>query len=107
MTNSTKSNDTTTAIPSSPVRRGNSATQPAADLTAQKPSASRNPKPTKWVQIRLVPIWLRVLIIFVLLIVAVIAGLTVGYSVLGDGESSEVLKWSTWQHLVDIITGKE
>jgi len=89
------------------MRRGNSANQAAAAQTVQKPDASQNQKPTKWVQIRLVPIWLRVLIIIILLLFAVVAGLTIGYSVLGDGESSDVLKWSTWQHLIDIITGKE
>ena len=106
MTNSTNTNDTT-ASTSSPLRRGNSSNQPTADQIVQKPKASRNQKPTKWVQIRLVPIWLRVLIIFALLFLAVVAGLTVGYSILGDGDSSDVLKWSTWQHLIDIITGKE
>ena len=106
MTNSRNSNNTA-ASTTSTMRRGNSANQPAATQIVQEPNASHNQKPTKWVQIRLVPIWLRVLIIFVLLLVAVVAGLTVGYSILGDGESSDVLKWSTWQHLLDIITGKE
>ena len=106
MTNSTNSNhtsDSTTPI----MRRGKGANHSDTAQTAQKPNASRNKQSTKWVQIRLFPIWLRVIIILALLFIAIVAGLTVGYSVLGDGESSEVLKWSTWQHLIDIIKGKE
>ena len=105
MTNSTNSNHTSAST--NPImRRGKSANQSDAAQVAQKPNVSRN-KQTKWVQIRLFPIWLRVIIILALLFVAVVTGLTVGYSVLGDGDSSEVLKWSTWQHLIDIIKGKE
>ena len=105
MTNSTNSNHTSAST--TPImRRGKSANESEAAQTVQKPNASRK-KQTKWVQIRLFPIWLRVIIIFALLIIAIGTGLTVGYSVLGDGESSEVLKWSTWQHLIDIIKGKE
>ena len=106
MTLSRNSNNTP-ASTSSTMRRGKSADQPATAQTVQKTNASHNKKPTKWVQIRLIPIWLRVIIILVLLLLAVASGLTVGYSILGDGESSDVLKWSTWQHLIDIITGKE
>ena len=106
MTNSSNS-DHTSASTTPIMRRGKSAIQPDAAPTAQKSNASKNQRATKWVQIRLFPIWLRVIIIIVLLFVAVFAGLTVGYSVLGDGQSSEVLKWSTWQHLIDIIKGKE
>ena len=105
MTNSTNSNHTSAST--NPImRRGKSVNESDAAQTVQKPNASRN-KQTKWVQIRLFPIWLRVMIILALLFVAVVAGLTVGYSVLGDGDSSEALKWSTWQHLIDIIKGKE
>jgi hypothetical protein len=106
MTNSRNTNNTT--VNTSPImRRGKSANQTAAAQTVQKPNASQDQEQTKWVQIRLIPIWLRGIIFFILLLIAVIAGLTVGYSILGDGDSSKVLEWSTWQHLFDIIKGKE
>jgi hypothetical protein len=105
MTNSRNTNNTTVST-SPTMRRGTSANELAVDQKVKKRNSSRNQR-IKWVQIRLVPIWLRVLIILVLLFIAVVAGLTVGYSILGDGESSEVLQWSTWQHLIDIIKGKE
>ena len=107
MTNSRNSNNTTTASTSPVMRRGQGANQSVGAQTVQTPNASQNLRKTKWVQIRLIPIWLRVLIILALLFIAVVAGLIVGYSVLGDGDSSGVLEWSTWQHLIDIIKGKE
>lgn len=106
MTNSSNS-DHSSASTTRIMRRGKSANQPDAAPTVQKPNASRNQQTTKWVQIRLFPIWLRVIIILALLFVAAYAGLIIGYSVLGDGLSSDVFKWSTWQHLIDIIKGKE
>lgn len=61
----------------------------------------------KRMRLRLLPIWLRVLLIVVLFIGAAAIGLVIGYSGLGDGQAADALKWSTWQHLLDIIDGKE
>ncbi len=36
-----------------------------------------------------------------------IAGLMIGYGVIGDGNPMDALNWSTWQHMLDIINGKE
>lgn len=64
------------------------------------------PKKTYWVQIRMFPIWLRILICIVLFIGAAVAGLMVGYGVLGDGTPTDALKWETYQHILDIKDGK-
>lgn len=56
---------------------------------------------------RIFPIWLRVLIVFLLSFLAVILGLIVGYSIIGGGEPMEVLEFEFWQHLIDIISGRE
>lgn len=69
-------------------------------------NANDGNKPTRWVQIRIIPIWLRILIVMVLLLVAVMVGVTIGYSSIGGGESADALKWSTWQHLLNIIKGE-
>ncbi|WP_042470931.1 DNA-directed RNA polymerase subunit beta [Bacillus ndiopicus] len=61
----------------------------------------------RWVQIRLIPIWLRIVLILALLAGAAIGGVMIGYGLLGGGEASDALKWSTWQHILDIIEGKE
>lgn len=64
-------------------------------------------KPIRWVQIRLIPIWLRIVLVIVLLCCAAVAGAMIGYGVLGDGSPSDVFKKETWNHIVDIINGKE
>ena len=44
------------------------------------------------------------IILFLLLAVALFAiGLMVGYSVLGDGEATQVFEWETWQRILDFI----
>ena len=61
---------------------------------------------TKWVQIRMFPIWLRILLVILVFAGAAIAGLMVGYGVLGEGEPKDALKWDTYQHIFDIKDGK-
>lgn len=64
-------------------------------------------KQTWWVQIRLFPIWLRIILVSALIIGAMAAGLMIGYGYIGDGEPKDALKWTTWQHILDILNGKE
>lgn len=63
-------------------------------------------KKINWVQIRMFPIWLRILIVIALLVGAAAAGLMVGYGVLGEGSAKDALKWETYQHILDIKDGK-
>lgn len=60
------------------------------------------PKRLKW-RTRLIPIWLRLVIILGIMVVAAIAGAMVGYGVLGDGNPMDVLEKSTWQHIIDLV----
>lgn len=55
------------------------------------------------IRIRLLPIWLRLVIVCVLIAVCILAGAIVGYSVVGGGKVSEVFKKSTWTHIVDLV----
>ncbi|MRH43945.1 DNA-directed RNA polymerase subunit beta [Aquibacillus halophilus] len=55
---------------------------------------------------RLIPIWLKVIIVLVLSFAALIAGLMVGYGILGDGNPTEALNFETWKHIVEIVTGE-
>ncbi|MHA6259010.1 DNA-directed RNA polymerase subunit beta [Sporosarcina sp. CAU 1771] len=64
-------------------------------------------KRTFWVQIRMIPIWLRVVLVALLLAGAIALGVTVGYGYLGDGNPADALKKDTWIHILDIIQGKE
>lgn len=61
--------------------------------------------PSKRVRIRLIPIWLRIIIVIILLALAIILGAMFGYAVIGEGEASDVFKKETWQHIFDIMNG--
>ena len=61
----------------------------------------------RWIRIRLLPIWLRIILVLLLFIIVTAIGLVFGYSVIGEGESGDALKWSTWKHILDIVNGVE
>lgn len=63
-------------------------------------------KKSKRVRLRLIPIWLRVLIVVVLMGLSSLTGAAVGYGVLGNGNAIDVLKASTWTHIVDLVDKK-
>ncbi|XUX07631.1 DNA-directed RNA polymerase subunit beta [Sporosarcina sp. UB5] len=60
-----------------------------------------------WVQVRLLPIWLRIVLVLLLLTGAAISGAIIGYGYIGDGQPADALKKETWTHILDIINGKE
>jgi len=55
------------------------------------------------IRIRLIPIWLRVILVALAMSVSLVLGTMVGYGVLGDGKPLDALKPSTWQHIVDLV----
>lgn len=57
----------------------------------------------KRMRIRLIPLWLRLLIIAVLFVLCVILGAMFGYSVMGNGKATDVFEKSTWTHITDLI----
>ncbi|AEH49590.1 DNA-directed RNA polymerase subunit beta [Parageobacillus thermoglucosidasius] len=60
----------------------------------------------KFQRTRLIPIWLRLLIVFALMAASLAAGLAIGYGVIGDGKPRDVFKRSTWQHIIDFVEKK-
>lgn len=57
---------------------------------------------------RIFPIWLRLIVIFLLTVFALILGMVVGYTMLGDGtDPLEVLTFDFWKRVLDIINGVE
>ncbi|MFJ7726086.1 DNA-directed RNA polymerase subunit beta [Neobacillus sp. NPDC097160] len=64
------------------------------------------PHQYKRVRIRLIPIWLRLLLLVVLIFVCVVAGAAVGYGMLGGGKMADVFKESTWTHIIDLVDKK-
>ncbi len=75
-------------------------------LRDHQDSELKTDQPIRWVQLRIIPIWLRVILVVILWIVMAGVGLTIGYSFIGDGQADDALKWGTWQHLLDIMNGK-
>ncbi|WP_285767903.1 DNA-directed RNA polymerase subunit beta [Peribacillus sp. SI8-4] len=61
------------------------------------------PKPNLKIRVRLLPIWLRLLIVIGLIFIAVLSGALLGYSVIGGGHALDVFQKSTWTHIIDIV----
>lgn len=57
----------------------------------------------KKIRIRLIPIWMRLILVTVAVICATIIGSIVGYSVIGDGKPSEVFQKDTWVHIRNLV----
>ncbi|WP_064091912.1 DNA-directed RNA polymerase subunit beta [Rossellomorea aquimaris] len=73
-------------------------------VKAEKKSKQlEEPKPKRWVRVRMLPIWLRILLFVLLLAGSLVLGAMVGYGVIGDGNPSDVFKAKTWQHIIDIV----
>ena len=60
----------------------------------------------KQVRVRLIPIWLRLLLLVVCIFISLAAGAAVGYGMLGNGKTMDVFKLSTWTHIHDLVVKK-
>ncbi|XXM72871.1 DNA-directed RNA polymerase subunit beta [Lysinibacillus sphaericus] len=72
----------------------------------KKVKHKEEPKPKRWVRVRMLPIWLRIVLVIVLLAASLALGAMVGYGVIGDGNPADVFKKETWQHIIDIVKHK-
>ncbi len=79
--------------------------QSAKESTRKKEKQEKKvaKRKTKKPRLRMIPIWLRLIIILLLAFVVLIVGLMIGYGVLGDGNPKDALKIETWQHVIDIV----
>ncbi|MRX54238.1 DNA-directed RNA polymerase subunit beta [Bacillus idriensis] len=55
------------------------------------------------IRIRLIPIWLRIVLLLFFMAIAAICGAMIGYGVLGDGKPADVFDKQTWQHVFDLV----
>ncbi|MDQ0974531.1 lipopolysaccharide/colanic/teichoic acid biosynthesis glycosyltransferase [Neobacillus niacini] len=81
------------------------------DTTTQKTSkvaqkAQKAEVANKRIRIRLIPIWLRILLLVIFTGVFMVAGAAIGYGVLGNGDAGDVLRGSTWTHIIDLVEKK-
>ncbi|MBS4212653.1 MULTISPECIES: DNA-directed RNA polymerase subunit beta [Neobacillus] len=72
----------------------------------ERKTAEAEPKNHARIRVRLIPIWLRLVLLVVLLFVSLVAGAAVGYGILGGGNAADVFKQSTWTHIQDLIDKK-
>lgn len=49
------------------------------------------------------PLYLRIIVVLILLVISVLLGLVVGYAFFGDGTVTDALKIDTYRHIFDII----
>jgi len=71
---------------------------------AQK--AQKSEVANKRIRVRLIPIWLRIVLLVIFTGVFMVTGAAVGYGVLGNGHPGDVLKGSTWTHIIDLVEKK-
>ncbi|MEH7123534.1 DNA-directed RNA polymerase subunit beta [Bacillus sp. JJ1532] len=55
------------------------------------------------IRVRMIPIWLRIIIVAVLITLSGIAGAAFGYGVMGGGNAKDIFQKSTWTHIVDLV----
>ena len=72
----------------------------------EKTDSAPAPQANKRVRIRLIPIWLRLVLLVVSVFICVTAGAAVGYGMLGGGNVGDVFKESTWTHIIDLVDKK-
>jgi len=81
-----------------------------AKIEAQQKNAKKKveatPNQTIRVRTRMIPIWLRLVLLVVFMVLSLFAGASVGYGLLGGGEVAEVFKESTWTHILDLVNKK-
>ncbi|BCB05907.1 DNA-directed RNA polymerase subunit beta [Bacillus sp. KH172YL63] len=76
-------------------------------VKAEKKAKQNNEsKPSRWVRVRMLPIWLRILLFILLLAGSLALGAVTGFAVIGNGQAADVFKAETWQHIFDIVTKK-
>lgn len=53
---------------------------------------------------RIFPIWFRIIVILICAVAALVAGLMIGFGVIGDGDPYDALNRETWQHIINFIS---
>ena len=54
------------------------------------------------IRIRLIPIWLRLVLLLAGIVCMATLGTLIGYSVIGDGKPFEIFDKETWTHIIDL-----
>lgn len=79
----------------------------AKERKAQKKLKRAEKKKAKIPRRRIIPIWVRIIIVLLLCAGALALGAMVGYGIIGNGSPKDVFLKETWQHIIDFVTKKE
>ncbi|UTE77543.1 DNA-directed RNA polymerase subunit beta [Rossellomorea sp. KS-H15a] len=74
--------------------------------TENKAKQKDETRPSRWVRVRMLPIWLRILLFILLLAGSLVLGAVIGFAGIGNGNAADVFKAETWQHIIDIVVKK-
>lgn len=74
--------------------------------TEKKAKQKDETRPSRWVRVRMLPIWLRILLFILLLAGSLVLGAVIGFAGIGNGNAADVFKAETWQHIIDIVVKK-
>ncbi|QMV41732.1 DNA-directed RNA polymerase subunit beta [Cohnella cholangitidis] len=72
-------------------------------MTAPSRSNEQGKRSSGRIVARIIWLSIKMLIIPVLCIMALIVGLAIGYTVLGDKPLSDVFDFNTWKHMYDLV----
>lgn len=80
-----------------------SANEQSREHVKQKKNSEEKSQKSPKIRIRLIPIWLRIILLLLFMAIAVTSGAMIGYGVLGDGKPTDVFDKQTWQHVIDLV----
>lgn len=84
-------------------KRQTSAESATGKLTRKQQKAETKQARNEIPKSRILPIWLRIIIVLALSASALVVGLMIGYGMIGEGTPFDVLKKGTWQHIIDVV----
>lgn len=81
--------------------------KPAQKSSSKEQKSEKKEKASKKGRRRILPIWLRIILVLLFSAAALVIGLMVGYGVIGEGNPTDALEMDTWRHIWDIVTKTE
>ncbi|SFK15810.1 Type VI secretion system protein DotU [Halobacillus dabanensis] len=81
--------------------------KPAKKSSSKEQSSEKKEKAPKKGRRRILPIWLRIILVLLFSVAALVIGLMIGYGVIGDGNPTDALEMETWRHIWDIVMKNE
>ncbi|QKS72739.1 DNA-directed RNA polymerase subunit beta [Paenalkalicoccus suaedae] len=74
------------------------------EVEESKGSKSKKKPRKRKGRFRIIPIWIRIILVIAALLGSLVVGAMVGYGIVGEGDNpTDVLNPETWYHIYDII----